>query len=159
MPALVPLSTARASCRRFLLFRCQEGSGRRGILNLDVDWCRRLGFQTRMHYVLLLLESLNPTHIYIYIYISAGPNGAHGCEDLLCSLVSLPFCPPAISLFFWSPVLFSRFSGSVFFVLSGLIEDCWGHGGAKIAPKNLIPLNHPDLAQICLIICRRLKRL
>ena len=40
-----------------------------------------------------------------------------------------------LCLFFWSLVLFSRFSGSVFFVLSGLIEGCWGHGHANLAPS------------------------
>ena len=66
----------------------------------------------------------------IYIYISAGPNGAHGCEDRLCSpailaissscsvLVSLLSRHPAISVcssglrfcFLGSPVLSSLFS-------------------------------------------------
>ena len=85
-------------------------------------------------------------YIYIYTYISpAAPQGHTAVRPCCSVLVSLLSRHPTISLFFWSPALFSLFSGSVFSVLSGLIEGCWGHGRVKISVKKMVALNQPDL--------------
>ena len=58
---------------------------------------------------------------------------AHGCEDLWFNPRSLLSRHPASSLFFWSPVLFSRFSGCVVSVLIGLIKGCWATDTSRLA--------------------------
>ena len=89
--------------------------------------------------------------IYIYIYISAGPNGAHGCADLLFSLVSLLSRHHAISCHV--SILLSGvkcYSSSIAKVLKGFLWflcNCFligkSHGSVKIADQNYVPLNQP----------------
>ena len=102
------------------------------------------------------MEHWRALHIY---YVSRNPPTpqGHTAVRTFCTSPAI-YCKLSILLSLVEFLSVSvSVSVSVFSVLSCLIEDCWGHGHVKITPKNLIPLNHPNLARICQIICRRLK--
>ena len=91
-------------------------------------------------------------YIYIYIYISAGPNGAHGCAALCTDLVSLLSRHPAIycqvsillSCVKWYSSSIAKVLKGFFWFLCNCLLVTKSHGRAKSGDQNYVPLNPSD---------------
>ena len=82
--------------------------------------------------------------------MSAGPNGAHGCEDLLispaisssCYLLSICFI--LLSCVKWYSSSIAKVLKGFFWFLCNCLLFTKSHGHVKIAVQKYVPLNPPD---------------
>ena len=95
--------------------------------------------------------------VCIYIYISAGPNGAHGCAALLFSLVFLLsrqhaiYCQVSIllSCVKWYSSSIAKVLKGFFWFFCNCLLVTKSHGRARSGTKNHIALNHPGTESVC----------